>query len=69
MFCVTDLLPHLSADQNRRPLSEGLKGEELNIVVGSIPYAGKEAKERIKLYTMQLLNDRYGITGARLHPR
>ena len=62
VFCVTDLLPHLSADLNRRPLSEGLKGEELNIVVGSIPYAGKEAKERIKLYTMQLLNDRYGIT-------
>ena len=62
VFCVTDLLPHLSADQNRRRLSEGLKGEELNIVVGSIPYAGKEAKERIKLYTMQLLNDRYGIT-------
>ena len=62
VFCVTDLLPHLSADQNKRTLGEGLKGEELNIVVGSIPYADKEAKERIKLYTMQLLNERYGIT-------
>ena len=62
VFCVTDLLPHLSADQNKRTLGEGLKGEELNIVVGSIPYADKEAKERIKLYTMQLLNELYGIT-------
>ena len=28
-FCVTDLLPHLAADQNARKLGEGLKGEEL----------------------------------------
>ena len=33
-FCVTDLLPHLAAEQNGRKLSEGLKGEELNIIIG-----------------------------------
>lgn len=38
VFCVTDLLPHLSAKQNERPLKDGLKGEELNIVIGSLPY-------------------------------
>ena len=28
VFCVTDLLPHLAAEQNMRPLKDGLKGEE-----------------------------------------
>ena len=62
VFCVTDLLPHLAGEQSKRTLADGLRGEELNILVGSIPYADKEAKERVKLYTMQLLNEKYGIT-------
>ena len=62
VFCVTDLLPHLAAEQSKRPLGEGLKGEELNILVGSIPFADKDVKDRVKLYTMQLLNEKYGIT-------
>lgn len=61
-FCITDLLPHLSAQQNKRPLNEGIKGEELNILVGSLPFADKEAKERVKLETMRLINEKYGIT-------
>ena len=62
VFCVTDLLPHLSAEQNKRPLKEGLKGEELNLVVGSLPVEDEEIKERVKLSTMKLLHERYGIT-------
>ena len=62
VFCVTDLLPHLGAEQNKRTLADGLRGEELNIVVGSLPYADKELKERVKLYTLTLLNEKYGIT-------
>lgn len=64
-FCVTDLLPHLAADQNARKLGEGLKGEELNIIIGSIPYMGEEdekIKEPVKLMAMKLLNEKYGIT-------
>ena len=38
VFCITDLLPHLAAKQNERPLKDGIKGEELNIVIGSLPY-------------------------------
>ena len=34
VFCVTDLLPHLAAQQNERKLKDGIKGEELNIIVG-----------------------------------
>ena len=64
-FCITDLLPHLSAEQNGRKLSEGIKGEELNIVVGSIPFIGEEdekIKAPVKLMAMKLLHEKYGIT-------
>ena len=62
VFCVTDLLPHLAQEQSKRTLNEGLKGEELNIVIGSMPYADKEVKDRVKLYILQLLHEKYGIT-------
>ena len=58
VFCVTDLLPHLGAEQNKRTLADGLRGEELNIVVGSLPYADKELKARVKLYTCLLYTSR-----------
>lgn len=64
-FCITDLLPHLASEQNTRKLSEGLKGEEMNIIVGSIPYMDGEdekIKTPVKLLAMKLLNERYGIT-------
>lgn len=64
VFCITDLLPHLSAQQNDRKLKEGLKGEELNIVIGSIPYADDQVKEPVKLMALKFLNERYGITEA-----
>jgi aspartyl aminopeptidase len=63
-FCISDLLPHLAAKQNERRLQEGLKGEELNIIIGSIPYADDQVKEPVKLLALKLLNDRYGITEA-----
>ena len=34
IFCVTDLLPHLATEQSKRTLAEGVKGEELNIIIG-----------------------------------
>ena len=61
VFCVTDLLPHLAADQNMRPLKDGLKGEELNVIIGSVPYVDEaKIKEPVKLLALQLLNERYG---------
>ena len=62
VFCITDLLPHLSAKQNERKLPDGIKGEELNILIGSEPIPDPEAKKRVKLNTMLLLNEKYGIT-------
>lgn len=63
-FCVSDLLPHLAAKQNERKLSEGLKGEELNVIIGSVPFVDDSVKEPVKLLALKLLNERYGITEA-----
>ena len=62
VFTITDLLPHLSGEQNKRSLADGIRGEELNILVGSLPFEDKEASDRVKLETMRLLNEHYGIT-------
>ncbi len=61
VFCVTDLLPHLAADQVKLPLHEGIKGEQLNILIGSHPFRDDEASERVKLNLMRILNEKYGI--------
>ena len=62
VFCITDLLPHLSAEQNTRTLKDGIKAEELNILIGSDAVEDEEVKEAVKLNTMILLHEKYGIT-------
>lgn len=61
VFCVSDLLPHLAQEQMKRTLAEGIKGEELNIIVGSRPFKDDEGSELVKLNIMKILNDKYGI--------
>ena len=62
VFCITDLLPHLGAEQNARPLKDGIKAEELNILIGSDAVDDENVKEAVKLNTMILLHEKYGIT-------
>ncbi len=64
VFCVTDLLPHLAADQMKRNLAQGIKGEELNIIIGSRPFRDDEASEAVKLNILNILFEKYGITEA-----
>lgn len=59
-FVITDLLPHLGKEQMRKTMEEGITGEGLNILIGSIPYAD-EGSDRVKLAVMSILNDRYGV--------
>jgi aspartyl aminopeptidase len=61
VFCINDLLPHLAKDQSQRKLFEGLKGEELNVLVGSLPFRDDKASEKVKLNIMRLLNEKYGL--------
>ena len=60
-FVISDLLPHLAADQMKKTLAEGVTGEGLNILIGSAPYAD-EGADRVKLAVMSILNSRYDIT-------
>ncbi len=62
VFYITDLLPHLGAEQMKKPLGEAIPAETLNVLVGSRKVDCDEVKERVKLYTLALLNERYGIT-------
>ncbi len=62
IFTITDLLPHLAQEQMERKLKEGVKGEDLNLLIGSIPYDDKDVSERVKLNILNILNEKYGIT-------
>ena len=64
IFCVTDLLPHLATEQVKRPLAQGIHGEELNLLIGSRPFRSDEGSELVKLRILQILNEKYGITEA-----
>ncbi|KRQ88119.1 putative M18 family aminopeptidase 1 [Caloramator mitchellensis] len=58
---ITDLLIHLSADQMEKKLAKGIEGEDLNVLIGSQPIEDKEAKGRVKLNILRLLNEKYGM--------
>lgn len=64
VFCITDLLPHLAADQMKRPAGELIRGEELNVVIGSRSFRDDDASERVKLNLLKLLFEKYGVTEA-----
>lgn len=61
VFTVTDLLPHLAADQMQKKMSEAITGEGLNLLFGSVPYKDDKVKEKVKLNILKLLNEKYGL--------
>lgn len=61
-FVINDLLPHLAREQNKRTLSDGIRGEELNVLIGSMPFKSDEGSELVKLNILKLLNEKYGVT-------
>ena len=66
IFTITDLLPHLAQDQMEKKLKNGIDGEDLNLLIGSIPYDDKDAKQKVKLNILNILNQKYGIVEADL---
>ncbi|HHW45763.1 MAG TPA: aminopeptidase [Clostridiales bacterium] len=60
-FVVTDLLPHLATEQYKRQLHEGIKGEELNVLVGSHPFRDDKGSELVKLNILSILFEKYGV--------
>ena len=57
---ISDLLPHLGKKQMEKRGNEVVEGEDLNILVGSIPLSGEE-KEPVKKQILQLLKEKYNI--------
>ncbi len=60
VFYVSDLLIHLAGDQMKKTLSEGIVGEQLNVILGTEPLQG-EGADLVKLNVMRLLNEKYGL--------
>jgi aspartyl aminopeptidase len=61
VFTITDLLPHLAKEQMQKKASDFIDGEGLDILAGSRPYKDKKAKDKVKLYLLSLLHDKYGL--------
>lgn len=64
IFTITDLLPHLAQEQMEKKLKNGIDGENLNLLIGSIPYDDEKASYAVKLNILNILNQKYGITEA-----
>lgn len=67
VFGITDLLPHLGKEQREKTLDKAIEAEGLNLCLGTISSDakkedGKEEKESVKEYTLELLYEKYGIT-------
>ncbi|MCK4936760.1 MAG: aminopeptidase, partial [Elusimicrobiales bacterium] len=61
VLCISDILPHLAQDQMGKSMAKGIEGENLDIIVGSIPVNEKNKKEAIKHNVLKILNKKYGI--------
>ena len=63
VFCVTDLLIHLSQEQMKKNAAKVIEGESLDILVGNYPLK-KDDKESVKDGVLQLIKDKYGLEEA-----
>lgn len=65
VFCVTDLLIHLSQEQLKKGGAKVIEGEDLDILVGNYPLK-KDDKESVKAGVLKLIQDKYDIDEADL---
>lgn len=60
VFCITDLLIHLSQEQMEKKANKVITGEDLNILIGSQPLKGED-KESVKKHILALLKECYDM--------
>lgn len=60
VFCISDLLVHLSSEQLEKKASKVVEGEALNLLIGNIPLK-EEEKDAVKANILVLLKEKYGI--------
>ncbi len=61
VFYINDLLPHLGGDQMSGKASSLIEGEQLNVLVGGLPYPDEDVSDKIKLSVLSILHEKYGI--------
>jgi len=60
VFTITDLLPHLAKKQMEKKMGEAIKGEDLNVLIGSQPLQGED-NDSIKKQIIKILHENYNI--------
>ena len=60
VFCISDLLVHLSGEQLEKKAAKVVEGEALNLLVGNIPL-DKTEKDAVKAYILKLLKEQYDM--------
>lgn len=61
VFVITDLLPHLAADQMQKKANVVIEGEKLDLLIGSQPVSNEEEKEAVKANIMTILKESYDM--------
>lgn len=65
VFGISDLLVHLASEQLEKKASKVIEGENLDLLVGSIPFASEEEKEKskeaVKTNVLNILKEQYNI--------
>jgi aspartyl aminopeptidase len=64
IFTITDLLPHLAREQYTKKIGDAIEGENLDLLIGSIPINDEKVKDKVKLNILKILNEKYGIVEA-----
>lgn len=62
VFTISDLLPHLAREQMEKKMSEGIGGEDLNALLGSLPSEDREVKKRFKEHVKEVLREKYDLS-------
>lgn len=60
VFCISDLLVHLSGEQLEKKAAKVVEGEALNLLIGNIPL-DKIEKDAVKAYILKLLKEQYDM--------
>ena len=60
VFCISDLLIHLSADLMSKPAKDVIEGDALNLIVGGMPLKDTESNA-VKANVLKILADTYGM--------
>ena len=61
VFYINDLLPHLGGEQMSGSANKLIEGEQLNVLVGGMPYPDEDVESKIKLNVLNILHEKYGV--------